>query len=247
MALSTLVTAGIYENWAIGYMMPNLDPAGSGLIEGSNNDGMNLQFGTYIQFDGAAAGDTDIYDAATIKNVFDPETDQAIDGAFESDVTEYLENNDSNLDESILSDLDLRGITPLKISQTIYDGESEVPEVTEYYVVDWSYGETARPSFTYYKTGESTGNQYYFVSYNGDKKSIQEKFQVKGGALSEGYENLISDVINNTVATLTSTSEPTFNFKKAKKKKINCEDLSVFPPETGTAVDITTTTTATSY
>jgi len=225
-----------YENWAIGYMMPTLDSDGSGLIESNK---MNLEFGTYLQFD----GDGNIYDAATLKNVFDPVTGEAIDGAFESDVTEFLEEIDPNLDESILTDLDLSGITPLKISQ-ILDGGT----VDEYFVVDWSYGDTARPSFTFYWTGTSSGNQYYFVSYNGDKAPIKDKFQVKGGAISEGHENLISDMITTMIGGIPDVSEPTFNFKKVKKRKINFEDLSVFgQTESDATADIATTTTTTSY
>ena len=117
----------LYEYWKIGYLTSTIDS--NGLVLDNN---FNLNYGTYIYLD----ADGNIYDAATFKgNV-----------ATRDDVTIEVDPDavDSNIDTSILTDEELSGISSFKIEETLLSHTE-----SEYFIVGWAYGSTARPEFEY--------------------------------------------------------------------------------------------------
>jgi len=232
-----------YEAWTIGYPNPDFDA--DGLISGIN---LNFTFGIYALFDDD--GNLYTFDAGFGESRVEPdEVDETrtITGFGEDlaltleDVFEALEEGemDVTLDTNVLFDDSLAGITPLKIALIDDAGDTE-----GYFIVDWSYGDTSRPSFTY-DTSLSTESDspvdvmIYDVTYNGDKGALKDTFQHTSAAFTSAYENIIVDVI-------ATTDEPYFNFKKLKRKKINCIELGMFEQsESGTIADTTMTTTTT--
>ena len=223
----------LFEYWKIGYLTSTIDS--NGLVLDNN---FNLNYGTYIYLD----ADGNIYDAATFKgNV-----------ATRDDVTIEVDPDavDSNLDTSILTDEELSGISSFKIEETLLSHAEG-----EYFIVEWTYGSTARPEFA----GDRMSGDEYTITYHGDKGPIKDTYKLTSGitGFNKGLEEFVSDMINSVIGTVPSITEPVLNFKKVKKKKISSKDLSTFEQlESGVAVGTvaattstaaSTTTTTTSY
>jgi len=220
----------LYEYWNIGYLTADSFDS-NGLV---NENNFNLNYGTYIVLD----ADGNIYDAATFKgNVGTPAATAAEAG---------ISSIDSNLDASMLTDEELSGISSFEIREILRDDTDD-----DYFIVSWAYGDTARPEFSLGdpKTAHAEST-IYDVSYNGDKKPIKDTYKLasKSGinGFKEGYENLVSDIINSVIDTTPSTTDPIFSFKKLRRKKIDCTELTIFKElESGTVTATTVATTVT--
>ena len=221
----------LFEYWKIGYLTSTTDS--NGLVLDNN---FNLNYGTYIYLD----ADGNIYDAATFKgNV-----------ATRDDVTIEVDPDavDSNLDTSILTDEELSGISSFKIEETLLSHAE-----SEYFIVGWAYGSTARPEFEYTvisgMAGEagSVGDEYT-ITYHADKGPIKDTYKLTSGitGFNKGLEGFVDNMINSVIGTVPSITEPVLNFKKVKKKKISSKDLSTFEQlESGVAVGTVAATTST--
>ena len=230
-----------YESWQIGY--PNSSFDSDGLISGIN---FNFTWGTYVQFD----DDDNIYTSEkSLKQESGEsrETSYATFGESLQDVAEkgtYDDDEippewtvDPNLDTDVLLDSNLSGISPLRVVAIDPDGQEE-----EYFVVDWAYGDTSRPSF--YAEGVEGRDRdavYYDVEYNGDEEAAIEDLFRRGADFSANHASLISSIV-----TASATTVPTFNFKKLKRKKIDYTELTMFEElESGTIADTTVAPTTT--
>ena len=218
--------APLYEYWNIGYATATTD-ATSGLVVENN---FSLNYGTYIILD----ADGNIYDAATFKGNVGTRADTAAEAGISS--------INPNLDASILTNEELSGISSFEIREVLRDNTDD-----DYFIVSWAYGDTARPEFSLTST---TDGNYYDVQWNGDKKPIKAAYKLatKSGikGFKEGYENLVISTINSIIGTGTTITDPVFNFKKRKRKKIDCVELTIFKElESGATADTTAATTTT--
>jgi len=216
----------LYEYWNIGYATATTD-ATSGLVVENN---FSLNYGTYIILD----ADGNIYDAATFKGNVGTRADTAAEAGISS--------INPNLDASILTNEELSGISSFEIREVLRDNTDD-----DYFIVSWAYGDTARPEFSLTST---TDGNYYDVQWNGDKKPIKAAYKLatKSGikGFKEGYENLVISTINSIIGTGTTITDPVFNFKKRKRKKIDSAELTMFKElESGATADTTAATTTT--
>jgi len=229
--VTTDIDTPLYEYWKIGYLTSTIDS--NGLVLDNN---FNLNYGTYIYLD----ADGNIYDAATFKgNV-----------ATRDDVTIEVDPDavDSNIDTSILTDEELSGISSFKIEETLLSHAE-----SEYFIVGWAYGSTARPEFEYAFISGVAGDEYT-ITYHADKGPIKDTYKLTSGitGFNKGLEEFVDNMINSVVGTVPSITEPVLNFKKVKKKKISSKDLSTFKQlesgvAAGTSTAASTTTTTTGY
>ena len=235
-----------YESWKIGY--PNSSFDSDGLISGIN---FNFTWGTYVQFD----DDDNIYTSekslaqesgekreTSYATFGESLQDIGKEGYVISDTSTYDDDDtppewtaDPNLDTGVLLDSNLRGISPLKIVAIDIDGQEE-----EYFVVDWAYGDTSRPSF-YAEGVEGRDREavYYDIEYNGDEEAaIKDLFHHDYEDFAPNHASLISSLVGVTAA-----AERSISFKKFKRKKLDCTAITMFKePESGVIADATVAT-----
>ena len=207
-----------YEYWYLIY--PNTSTIGITKNELISSDSFALKTGLYS----AITADDNIWDAALLRTGVADATEQAIISGLDFDL---------DIDATLLSDPDIKGITPFKVATSVSE---------DAFVVGWAYGNTKRPKFTFDSSIDLS--EIYNVAYRGD--TFKSTFSRYDDGVS--FQNKHEDFINKLAKSvgLADSSVSIRNFKKVKRNQIDYKKLSIFDDiDTSTTVSTTVATSVT--